>query len=77
MLVPNDTDARFGRYASGKWPSASVEAIRKVAGVMRNVAGVIRKVAEVMRKIIGGMKSVFEVMKRVDGGTKNVYGGMK
>lgn len=70
MLVPNDTDARFGRYASGKWPSASVEVIRSVAGVMI-------KVAEVMRKNIGVMKSVFEVMKGVGGGTKNVYGGMK
>lgn len=70
MHVPYDTDARFGRYASGKWPSASVE-------VMRNVVGGIRKVAEVMRKIIGVMKSVFQVMKGVDGGTKNVYGGMK
>lgn len=70
MLVPNDTDARFGRYASGKWLSASVEVMRKVVGVMR-------KVAEVMRKNIGGMKSVFEVMKGVGGGTKYVYGGMK
>ena len=59
MHVPNDTDARIGRYASGKWPSASVEVIRKVAEVMRKVAGVIRKVAEVMRKNIGVMKSVF------------------
>ena len=66
MHVSNDTDARFGRYASGKWPSASVEVMRKVAGVMRKVAGgmrkvagVMRKVAEVMRKNIGGMKSVF------------------
>ena len=52
MLVSNDTDARFGRRASGKWPSASVEVIRSVAGGMR-------KVAEVMRKNIGVMKSVF------------------
>ena len=52
MHVSNDTDARFGRYASGKWPSASVEVMIKVAGVMR-------KVAEVMRKNIGVMKSVF------------------
>ena len=52
MHVPNDTDARFGRYASGKWPSASVEVMRKVAKVMR-------KVAEVMRKVAGVMKSVF------------------
>lgn len=59
MHVSNDTDARFGRYASDKWPSASVEVIRKVAEVMRKVAGVIRKVAEVMRKKIGVMKSVF------------------
>lgn len=59
MHVPNDTDARFGRYASGKWPSASVEVMRKVAKVMRKVAEVMRKVAEVMIKNIGGMKSVF------------------
>ena len=59
MHVSNDTDARFGRYASGKWPSASVEVMRKVAGVMRKVAGVMRKVAEVMIKNIGVMKSVF------------------
>ena len=52
MYVSNDTDARFGRYASGKWPSASVEVMRKVAEVMR-------KVAEVMIKNIGVMKSVF------------------
>ena len=59
MHVSNDTDARFGRYASGKWPSASVEVMRKVAKVMRKVAEVIRKVAEVMIKNIGVMKSVF------------------
>ena len=59
MHVPNDTDARFGRYASGKWPSASVEVMRKVDGVMRKVAEVMRKVAEVMIKNIGVMKSVF------------------
>ncbi len=59
MHVSNDTDARFGRYASGKWPSASVEVMRKVDGVMRKVAEVMRKVAEVMRKNIGVMKSVF------------------
>ena len=59
MLVPNDTDARFGRYASGKWPSASVEVMIKVAGVMIKVAGVMIKVAEVMRKNIEVMKSVF------------------
>ena len=59
MHVPNDPDARFGRYASGKWPSASVEVMRKVAKVMRKVAEVIRKVAEVMIKNIGVMKSVF------------------
>lgn len=59
MRVSDDTDARFGRYASGKWPSASVEVIRKVAEVMRKVAGVMRKVAEVMRKNIEVMKSVF------------------
>lgn len=59
MHVSNDTDARFGRYASGKWPSASVEVMRKVAKVMRKVAEVMRKVAEVMRKNIGVMKSVF------------------
>ena len=59
MHVPNDTDARFGRYASGKWPSVSVVVMRKVDGVMRKVAEVMRKVAEVMIKNIGGMKSVF------------------
>lgn len=59
MHVSNDTDARFGRYASGKWASASVEVMRKVDGVMRKVAEVMRKVAEVMRKNIGVMKSVF------------------
>lgn len=59
MHVSNDTDARFGRYASGKWPSASVEVMRKVDGVMRKVAEVMRKVAEVMRKNIGVMKLVF------------------
>ncbi|OYP73988.1 hypothetical protein CIK92_04770 [Prevotella sp. P4-67] len=59
MHVSNDTDARFGRYASGKWPSASVEVMRKVDGVMRKVDGVMRKVAEVMIKNIGVMKSVF------------------
>lgn len=59
MLVSDDTDARFGRRASGKWLSASVEVIRKVAGGMRNVAGGMRNVAEVMRKNIGVMKSVF------------------
>ena len=59
MHVSNDTDARFGRYASGKWPSASVEVMRKVAEVMRKVDGVMRKVAEVMIKNIGVMKSVF------------------
>lgn len=59
MHVSNDTDARFGRYASGKWLSASVEVMRKVDGVMRKVAEVMRKVAEVMRKNIGVMKSVF------------------
>ena len=52
MHVSNDTDARFGRYASGKWPSASVEVMRKVAEVMI-------KVAEVMIKNIRVMKSVF------------------
>lgn len=59
MHVSNDTDARFGRYASGKWPSASVEVMRKVDGVMRKVAEVMIKVAEVMRKNIGVMNSVF------------------
>ena len=59
MLVSNDTDARFGRYASGKWPSVSVEVMRKVAKVMRKVAKVMRKVAKVMRKVAGVMKSVF------------------
>ena len=59
MHVSNDTDARFGRYASGKWPSASVEVMRKVDGGMREVAEVMRKVAEVMIKNIGVMKSVF------------------
>ena len=59
MHVSNDTDARFGRYAAGKGPSASVEVMRKVDGVMRKVAEVMRKVAEVMRKNIGVMKSVF------------------
>ena len=59
MHVSNDTDARFGRRASGKWLSASVEVIRKVAEVMRKVAGVIRKVAEVMRKNIWVMKPLF------------------
>lgn len=59
MHVSNDTDARFGRYASGKWPSASVEVMRKVAEVMGKVAEVMRKVAEVMIKNIGVMKSVF------------------
>ena len=59
MHVSNDTDARFGRYASGKWPSVSVVVMRKVAGVMRKVAKVMRKVAEVMIKNIGVMKSVF------------------
>ena len=66
MHVPNDTDARFGRYVSGKWPSVSVEVMRKVAEVMgkvaevmRKVDGVMRKVAEVMIKNIGGMISVF------------------
>lgn len=66
MHVSNDTDARFGRYASGKWPSASVEVMRKVAEVMGKVAEVMGKVAEVMRKVaevmiknIGVMKSVF------------------
>lgn len=59
MHVSNDTDARFGRYASGKWPSVSVEVMRKVAGVMRKVAEVMRKVAEIMIKNIGVMKSVF------------------
>ena len=59
MHVSNDTDARFGRYAPGKWPSASVEVMRKVPGVMRKVAEVMRKVAEVMRKNIEVMKSVF------------------
>lgn len=59
MHVSNDTDARFGRYASAKWPSVSVVVMRKVAGVMRKVAKVMRKVAEVMRKNIGVMKSVF------------------
>ena len=52
MHVSNDTDARFGRYASGKWASASVEVMIKIIEVMR-------KVAEVMRKNIGVMKSVF------------------
>lgn len=59
MHVSNDTDARFGRYVSGKWPSASVEVMRKVDGVMRKVDGGMRKVAEVMIKNIEGMKSVF------------------
>ena len=59
MLVPNDTDARFGRRASGKWPSASVEVMRKVAEIMRKNIGVMRKVAGVMIKNIGGMKPVF------------------
>jgi hypothetical protein len=59
MHVSNDTDARFGRYASGKWPSVSVEVMRKVAEVMGKVAEVMRKVAEVMIKNIGVMKSVF------------------
>ena len=59
MHVSNDTDARFGRYVSGKWPSASVEVMRKVAEVMGKVAEVMRKVAEVMIKNIGVMKSVF------------------
>ena len=58
MHVPNDTDARFGRYESAKWPSASVEVMRKVAEVMGKVAEVMRKVAEVMRKVAGVMKSV-------------------
>ncbi|HAG32157.1 MAG TPA: hypothetical protein DCL18_01795 [Prevotella sp.] len=65
MRVPNDTDARFGRYASGKWPSASVEVIRKVAGVIRKVAGVIRKVAGVMRKVAEVMRKNIGVMKPV------------
>lgn len=59
MHVSNDTDARFGRYASGKWPSVSVEVMRKVAEVMGKVAEVMGKVAEVMIKNIGVMKSVF------------------
>ena len=59
MHVPYDTDARFGRHASGKWPSASVEVMRKVVGGIRKVAEVMRKVAEVMIKNIGVMKSVF------------------
>ena len=59
MHVSNDTDARFGRYASGKWPSASVEVMRKVAEVMGKVAKVMRKVAKVMRKVAEVMKSVF------------------
>lgn len=59
MHVSNDTDARFGRYAPGKWPSVSVEVMRKVDGVMRKVAEVMRKVAEVMIKNIEVMKSVF------------------
>ena len=59
MHVSNDTDARFGRYASGKWPAVSVEVMRKVAEVMGKVAEVMRKVAEVMIKNIGVMKSVF------------------
>lgn len=59
MHVSNDTDARFGRYASGKWPSVSVEVMRKVAEIMGKVAEVMRKVAEVMIKNIGVMKSVF------------------
>ena len=59
MHVSNDTDARFGRYASAKWPSVSVEVMRKVAEVMGKVAEVMRKVAEVMIKNIGVMKSVF------------------
>lgn len=59
MHVSNDTDARFGRYASGKWPSVSVEVMRKVAEIMRKNIGVMRKVAEVMIKNIGVMKSVF------------------
>ena len=59
MHVSNDTDAHFGRYASGKWPSASVEVMRKVAEIMRKNIGVMRKVAGVMIKNIGVMKSVF------------------
>ena len=65
MHVPNDTDARFGRYASGKWPSASVEVMRKVAGVIRKVAEVMRKVAEVMRKVAEVMRKNIGVMKSV------------
>ncbi len=59
MHVSNDTDARFGRYASGKWPSVSVEVMRKVAEVMGKVAEVMRKVDGGMIKNIGVMKSVF------------------
>ena len=59
MHVPNDPDARFGRYASGKWPSASVEVMRKVAKVMRKVAEVISIVSEKKKKNIEVMKSVF------------------
>ena len=65
MHVSNDTDARFGRYASGKWPSASVEVMRKVAEVMRKVAKVMRKVAEVIRKVAEVMIKNIEVMKSV------------
>ena len=65
MHVPNDTDARFGRYASAKWPSVSVEVKRKVAGVMRKVAKVMRKVAEVIRKVAEVMIKNIEVMKSV------------
>ena len=65
MHVPNDTDARFGRYASGKWPSASVEVMRKVAGVIRKVAEVMRKVAEVMRKVAEVMRKNIGIMKSV------------
>lgn len=65
MHVSNDMDARFGRYAPGKWPSASVEVIRKVAGVIRKVAEVMRKVAEVMRKVAEVMRKNIGVMKSV------------
>ena len=73
MRVPNDTDARFGRYASDKWPSASVEVIRKVAEVMRKVAEVMRKVAGVMRKVAGVMRKVAEVMRKNIWGMKPVF----
>lgn len=56
MHVSNDTDARFGRYASGKWPSASVEVMIKIIGVMKPVF-------EVMKGVDGGTKYVYGGMK--------------